>query len=48
MPRGWSTATCTSSSAHEREPVLAGNVHDADDGPEGPPSHPQGALTVER
>jgi len=30
-----------------REPVLAGNVHDADDGPEGPPSHVSGALTVE-
>jgi glutamate synthase (NADPH/NADH) small chain len=35
-------------SAHDREPVLAGNVHDADDGPEGPPSHVDGALTVEQ
>jgi glutamate synthase (NADPH/NADH) small chain len=34
--------------AHDRAPVLAGNVHDADDGPEGPPSHADGALTVER
>src|SRR3954451_23386695 len=33
--------------AQEREPVLAGNVHDADDGPEGPPSHVDGALTAE-
>ncbi|QEC49995.1 glutamate synthase subunit beta [Baekduia soli] len=33
--------------AQETEPVLAGNVHDADDGPEGPPSHADGALTVE-
>jgi glutamate synthase (NADPH) small chain len=32
----------------EREPVLAGNVHDADDGPEGPPTHASGGLTVER
>jgi hypothetical protein len=31
----------------EREPVMAGNVHDADDGPEGPPLHTDGALTVE-
>jgi glutamate synthase (NADPH/NADH) small chain len=31
----------------DREPVLAGNVHDADDGPEGPPSHADGAITVE-
>jgi glutamate synthase (NADPH/NADH) small chain len=31
----------------EREPVMAGNVHDADDGPEGPPLHANGALTVE-
>jgi glutamate synthase (NADPH/NADH) small chain len=33
--------------AAEREPVMAGNVHDADDGPEGPPLHADGALTVE-
>jgi glutamate synthase (NADPH/NADH) small chain len=33
--------------AAERAPVLAGNVHDADEGPEGPPLHAQGALTVE-
>jgi glutamate synthase (NADPH/NADH) small chain len=31
----------------EREPVLAGNVHDADEGPEGPPSHADGAMVVE-
>ncbi|MDX6656083.1 MAG: glutamate synthase small chain [Solirubrobacteraceae bacterium] len=30
-----------------REPVLSGNVHDADDGPDGPPSHVQGALVAE-
>jgi glutamate synthase (NADPH/NADH) small chain len=35
-------------SAVDREPVLAGNVHDADDGPEGPPTHADGALTVEQ
>jgi glutamate synthase (NADPH/NADH) small chain len=34
--------------AHDREPVFAGNVHDADEGPEGPPSHADGALSVER
>jgi glutamate synthase (NADPH/NADH) small chain len=34
--------------AGEREPVLAGNVHDADEGPEGPPSHADGAMTVEQ
>jgi glutamate synthase (NADPH/NADH) small chain len=34
--------------ASEREPVLAGNVHDADEGPEGPPSHADGAMTVEQ
>jgi glutamate synthase (NADPH/NADH) small chain len=34
-------------SAAEREPVLAGNVHDADEGPEGPPSHVNGALPAE-
>jgi glutamate synthase (NADPH/NADH) small chain len=33
--------------AHAREPILAGNVHEADDGPEGPPSHADGAVTVE-
>ena len=33
--------------AADREPVLAGNVHDADEGPEGPPLHAQGAVTVE-
>src|SRR3954451_25437355 len=33
--------------AAEREPVLAGNVHDADEGPEGPPSHVSGAVTIE-
>jgi glutamate synthase (NADPH/NADH) small chain len=33
--------------AAEHEPVLAGNVHDADEGPEGPPAHADGALTVE-
>ncbi|MCW3001819.1 MAG: glutamate synthase subunit beta [Conexibacter sp.] len=32
--------------AAEREPVLAGNVHDADEGPEGPPSHADGAVTA--
>jgi glutamate synthase (NADPH/NADH) small chain len=30
-----------------REPVLSGNVHEADEGPEGPPSHAQGALVAE-
>jgi glutamate synthase (NADPH/NADH) small chain len=34
--------------AHEREPVLAGNVQPADEGPEGPPSHADGAIVVER
>jgi glutamate synthase (NADPH/NADH) small chain len=34
--------------AAEREPVLAGNVHDADDGPEGPPSHADGGMAVEQ
>ena len=33
---------------HEREPVLAGNVHDADEGPEGPPNHTSGAVSVEQ
>lgn len=33
--------------AVEHEPVLAGNVSPADEGPEGPPSHADGALTVE-
>jgi glutamate synthase (NADPH/NADH) small chain len=33
--------------ATEREPVLAGNVQDADEGPEGPPSHADGGLTAE-
>jgi glutamate synthase (NADPH/NADH) small chain len=32
---------------HEREPVLVGNVHDADEGPEGPPKHADGSLVVE-
>jgi glutamate synthase (NADPH/NADH) small chain len=31
-----------------REAVLAGNVHDADSGPEGPPRHADGALSVDR
>jgi glutamate synthase (NADPH/NADH) small chain len=31
----------------DREPVLAGNVHDADEGPEGPPSHADGGITAE-
>ena len=30
-----------------REPVLAGNVHDADEGPEGPPKHVSGGMSVE-
>jgi glutamate synthase (NADPH/NADH) small chain len=30
-----------------REPVLAGNVHDADEGPEGPPKHTDGGMSVE-
>jgi glutamate synthase (NADPH/NADH) small chain len=34
--------------SREREPVLAGNVHDADDGPEGPPSHADGGVAVEQ
>jgi glutamate synthase (NADPH/NADH) small chain len=34
--------------SREREPVLAGNVHDADEGPEGPPSHADGSLQAER
>jgi hypothetical protein len=29
-----------------REPVLAGNVHDADSGPEGPPQHTSGGMTA--
>ena len=29
---------------HEREPVLSGNVSAADEGPEGPPSHADGAM----
>jgi glutamate synthase (NADPH/NADH) small chain len=33
--------------ATNREPVLAGNVHDADDGPEGPPLHADGGVTAE-
>jgi glutamate synthase (NADPH/NADH) small chain len=33
---------------HEpREHVLAGNVHDADFGPEGPPQHTNGAVPAE-
>jgi glutamate synthase (NADPH/NADH) small chain len=31
-----------------REAVPVGNVHDADSGPEGPPRHADGALSVER
>ncbi len=31
----------------EREPVLAGNVHDADEGPEGPPDHVSGGMAVD-
>ncbi|MEA2303433.1 MAG: glutamate synthase small chain [Solirubrobacteraceae bacterium] len=31
-----------------REAVPVGNVHDADSGPEGPPQHADGALSVER
>ena len=34
--------------AAEREPVLAGNVHDADEGPEGPPTHADGARRLAR
>ena len=34
--------------AAEREPVLAGNVHDADEGPEGPPQHADGGVTGRR
>ncbi len=34
--------------AAEHEPVLAGNVSPADEGPEGPPSHTNGALSVEQ
>jgi glutamate synthase (NADPH) small chain len=30
-----------------REAVMAGNVHDADAGPEGPPRHADGAVTIE-
>ncbi|MBI5104903.1 MAG: glutamate synthase subunit beta [Solirubrobacterales bacterium] len=33
--------------AREHQPVLAGNVHDADEGPEGPPLHVNGAMPVE-
>jgi len=33
--------------AAEPEPVLAGNVHDADEGPEGPPSHADGGVPAE-
>ena len=29
-----------------REPVLAGNVHDADEGPEGPPQDADGAVSA--
>ena len=43
----WPTATCASSAPPSASRSLAGNVHDADEGPEGPPSHVNGALTVE-
>src|SRR3954469_256502 len=31
-----------------RQPVVAGNVHDADGAPEGPPKHVSGGVSVER
>ncbi|WP_051222220.1 glutamate synthase subunit beta [Conexibacter woesei] len=33
--------------ATQREPILAGNISPADEGPEGPPSHADGGVTAE-
>ncbi|MCW2993351.1 MAG: glutamate synthase subunit beta, partial [Conexibacter sp.] len=33
--------------AADREPVFAGNVNDADEGPEGPPSHADGGVAAQ-
>ena len=47
--RGWSTATSHALDARRRASRCSpATSHDADEGPEGPPSHADGALTVER